>query len=163
MMIMNCMISADMEFRLVCLVRRYKNTPADRIKLVEFYESNVEQAIYWLRSISIEPLIGHIKSVFRIDLLPVRGYDRTCASVLLSVLLYQILVYYNCKTNKYNPMVIKNMLRTSTFITYYVNITIFVNWNMTQSHVYIIKNYNIGEDKISENQYYYNIIIFNFF
>jgi hypothetical protein len=101
-----------MDFRLVCAVQRYKNTSADRIKLVEFYESKVGQVIYSLRSISIEPLIGHIKSMFRIDPLPVRGYDRACASVLLSVLLYQILVYYNCKTNKDNPMAIKYMLGT---------------------------------------------------
>jgi len=105
-------LSNSMEFRLVCPVRRYKNTSADRIKLVEFYESNVGQAIYSLRSISIEPLIGHIKSTFRIDPLPVRGYDRARAIVLLSVLLYQILVYYNCKTNKDNPMAIKYMLGT---------------------------------------------------
>jgi hypothetical protein len=66
-----------------------------------------------LRGKSIEPpLIEHIKSVFRIDPLPVRGYDRACALVLLSVLLYQILVYYNCKTNKDNPMAIKYMLGT---------------------------------------------------
>ena len=105
-------LSRDMGFQLVCPVQRYENTPADRIKLVEFYESNIGQAIYSLRSISIEPLIEHIKSVFRIDPLPVRGYDKACAAVLLSVLLYQILVYYNCKTNKKNPRAIKYMLGT---------------------------------------------------
>lgn len=105
-------LSTNMGFQLVCPVKRYKNTPADRIKLIEFYESDVGQAIYSLRNISIEPLIGHIKSAFRIDPLPVRGYDRACVSVLLSVLLYQILVYYNCKTNKDNPMAIKYMLGT---------------------------------------------------
>ncbi len=60
-------LSTDMGFRLVCPVQRYKNTPADRIKLIEFYESNVRQTIYLLRSTSIEPLIGHIKSAFRIE------------------------------------------------------------------------------------------------
>ena len=70
------------------------------------------QAIYSLRSKSIEPLIEHIKSVFRIDPLPVRGYDRVCAIVRLSVQLYQILVYYNCKTDRDNPMAIKYMLGT---------------------------------------------------
>jgi hypothetical protein len=44
--------------------------------------------LFALRGKSIEPLIEHIKSVFRIDPLPVRGYDRACALVLLSVLLY---------------------------------------------------------------------------
>ena len=96
-------LSKGMGFQLVCPVQTYENTTANRIKLVEFYESNVGQAIYSLRSISIKPLIEHIKSVFRIDPLPVRGYDRTCAILLLSVLLYQLLVYYNCKTNKDNP------------------------------------------------------------
>ncbi len=105
-------LSTDMGFQLVCPVKRYENTSADRIKLVEFYESNIGQAIYSLRSISIEPLIQHIKSAFRIDPLPVRGYAKGCAIVLLSVLLYQILVYYNCKTNKDNPRAIKYMLGT---------------------------------------------------
>ena len=57
----------------MCPVQRYENTPVDRIKLVEFYESNDGQAIYSLRSKSIEPLIEHIKSVFMIDPLPIRG------------------------------------------------------------------------------------------
>ncbi len=105
-------LSNNMGFQLVCPVKRYKNTPTDRIKLIEFYESNVGQAIYSLRSISIEPLIGHIKSVFRIDPLPVRGYNKACAIVVLSVLLYQILVYYNCKTNKNNLREIKYMIGT---------------------------------------------------
>lgn len=105
-------LSTDMEFRLVCPVQRYKNTHPDRIKLAEFYESNVGQTIYSLRSTSIEPLIGHIKSAFRVDPVPVRGYDKVCAIVLLSVLVYQILVYYNCKTNKKNHTAIKYMLGT---------------------------------------------------
>ena len=105
-------LSTELGFRLVCPVQRYKNTPADRIKLIKFYKSKVGQAIYSLRSTSIEPLIGHIKSAFRIDPLPVRGYDIGRAIVLLSVLLYQILVYYNCKTDRDNPMAIKYMLGT---------------------------------------------------
>ena len=88
-----------MKFQLVCPIQGYKNTTIGRIKLIEFYESKVEQAIYSL-SISLEPLIEHIKSMFRIDPLPVRGYANACAIVLLSLLLYQIIVYYNCKTDK---------------------------------------------------------------
>ena len=105
-------LSKNMGFQLVCPVQRYENTPIERIERVEFYESELGQAIYSWRCKSIEPLIEHIKSVFRIDPLPVRGYDRACASVLLSVLLYQILVYYNCKTKKDNPRAIKYMLGT---------------------------------------------------
>ncbi len=97
---------------LVCPVERYENTPKKRLDLVCFYQSVLGQAIYSPRRISIEPLIEHIKSVFRIDPLPARGFHKVSAIVLLSVLLYQIMVYYNCKTDTINPKSIKYMLGT---------------------------------------------------
>ena len=97
-------------FQLVCPVQRYEHTPADRLELIQFYESELGQAIYSWRSKSIAPLIEHIKSVFRIDPLLVRGYQMSAGIVLLSVLLYQIIVYYNCKTRKEHPKAIKHML-----------------------------------------------------
>jgi hypothetical protein len=87
-------------FQLVCPVRKYKNTPVERLKLVDFYQSALGQVIYSRRRTSIEPLIEHIKSTFRIDPVPVRGYDNVRGIILLSVQLYQILVYYNCKVLK---------------------------------------------------------------
>ena len=93
-------LSMGKGFQLVCPVRRYKNTPEARLKLVDFYESALGQVIYSKRSTSIEPLIEHIKSVFRIDPVPVRGFDKVRSILLSSILLYQILVYYNCKTQK---------------------------------------------------------------
>lgn len=93
-------LSMTKGFQLVCPVRRYKNTPEKRRKLVEFYESALGQVIYSRRKISIEPLIEHIKSAFRIDPVPVKGLDKVRGIVLLSVLMYQILVYYNYKVRK---------------------------------------------------------------
>jgi transposase len=93
-------LSMTKGFQLVCPVRRYKNTPEKRRKLVELYESALGQVIYSRRKISIEPLIEHIKSAFRIDPVPVKGLDKVRGIVLLSVLMYQILVYYNCKVRK---------------------------------------------------------------
>ncbi len=83
---------------LVCPVERYENTPKERLELVCFYQSVLGQAIYSQRRISIEPLLEHIKSVFRIDPLPARGFHKVSAIVILSVLLYQLIEYYNCKT-----------------------------------------------------------------
>jgi len=84
---------------------------SERFELVCFYESELGQVIYSQRRISIEPpLIEHIKSIFRIDQLSVRGFHKVSAIVLLSVLLYQIMVYYNWKTEKINPKSIKYML-----------------------------------------------------
>ena len=104
-------LSTNRGYALVCPVQRYEHTPADRLELIQFYESELGQAIYSLRSKSIEPLIEHIKSVFRIDSLQVRGYQKASGIVLLSVLLYQILVYYNYKTRcSQRPNAIKHML-----------------------------------------------------
>ncbi len=98
---------------LVCpVVERYESTLKERLELVCFYQSILGQAIYSHRKISVEPLIEHIKSAFRIDPLPARGFNSVSAIVLLSVLLYQIMVYYNCKTEKINPKSIKYMLGT---------------------------------------------------
>jgi hypothetical protein len=104
-------LSTKRGFELVCPVQRYEHTPADRLELIQFYESELGQAIYSWRSKSIEPLIEHIKSVFRIDPLPIIGYQKAAGIVLLSVLLYQILVYYNYKTRgSQQPKSIKHML-----------------------------------------------------
>ncbi|HXT84659.1 MAG TPA: transposase [Verrucomicrobiae bacterium] len=102
-----------LEIDLLCPpVERYESTSKKRLELVCFYQSNIGQEIYSRRRISIEPLIEHIKSVFRIDSLPARGFHAVSAIVLLSVLLYQIMVYYNCKTEKINPKSIKYILGT---------------------------------------------------
>lgn len=101
-----------LEIDLVCPITRYEHTPADRLELMHFYESEIGQAIYRWRSISVEPLIERIKSTFRIDPLPVRGYHRAAAVVLLSVLLYQLMVYHNCKTGADNPTSVKYMIGT---------------------------------------------------
>jgi Transposase DDE domain len=103
-------LSTKRGFELVCPVQRYKNTPNNRLELIEFYESELGQIIYSWRSKSIEPLIEHIKDIFKIDPLPVGGYQKAAGITLLSVLLYQIIVYYNCKTHKQHPRAIKHML-----------------------------------------------------
>ena len=104
-------LSIDKGFELVCPVSEiYNNTSSDRLQLIEFYNSELGQIIYSWRGISVEPLIEHIKDVFKIDPLPIRGYQKAAGLVLLSVLIYQIIVYYNCKTRKEHPKAIKHML-----------------------------------------------------
>ena len=93
-------LSLRIGIHLVYPVRRYRKTPEERLKLIDFYESPLGQVIYSKRSTSIEPLIEHIKSVFRIDPVPARGYEKVRGIVLLAVLLYQILVYYNYRIQK---------------------------------------------------------------
>jgi hypothetical protein len=104
-------LSIDRGFEMVCPVSEiYNHTSADRLHLINFYGSELGKAIHCWRGISVEPLIEHIKDVFKIDPLPVRGYQKAAGITLLSVLLYQIIVYYNYKTRKQHPKAIKHML-----------------------------------------------------
>jgi Transposase DDE domain len=104
-------LSTKRGFELVCPVSEiYNHTSNERLQLIEFYESKLGQVIYSWRGISVEPLIEHIKGVFKIDPLPIGGYRKAAGLVLLSVLIYQIIVYYNCKTRKEHPKAIKHML-----------------------------------------------------
>jgi hypothetical protein len=104
-------LSLERGFELVCPVSEiYNHTSSDRLQLINFYDSELGHTIHSWRSISVEPLIEHIKDVFKIDPLPVKGYQKASGMVLLSILLYQIIVYYNCKTHKQHPRVIKHML-----------------------------------------------------
>jgi len=48
---------------------------------MNFYDSELGQVIYFWRGISVEPLIEYIKDVFKIDPLPVRGYQKAAAIV----------------------------------------------------------------------------------
>ena len=93
-------LSIKKGFQLVGPVKRYKRTSEERLKLVDFYQSALGQVVYSRRSTSIEPLIEHIKSVFRIDPGPVRGLENVRGIILLVVSLYQIIIYYNCKVLK---------------------------------------------------------------
>ena len=82
-------------FLLVFPLQRYEHTiDNDRLALSQFHQSEFGQHVYSQRSISVEPLIEHMKDMFAIDPLPVRGFYKARSIVLLSVLLYQVMVYY---------------------------------------------------------------------
>ena len=109
-------LSINRGFELICPVQRYEHTtPADRLELIQFYESELGQAIYSWRSKSIEPLIEHLKSVFRIDPLPVRGYQKA-AGIVLFLRSYCI---KSLSTTIIKPDAIKNQKQSN--ICYVVN------------------------------------------
>ncbi len=87
-------LSREKGYELVCSIGRYESTHPDRVEHF-FYESELGQLVYSWRSRSIEPLFEQMKDAFGIDPLPVMGLDGAESMVLLSVLLYQLMVYYN--------------------------------------------------------------------
>ncbi len=93
-------LSRGRGFELVCPISRYESTPPERVELIQFYESELGQLVYSWRMKSIEPLIEQVKDVFGIDPLLVRGFVKAESIVLLSVLLFQVMVYYNRVTGR---------------------------------------------------------------
>lgn len=102
-------LSRQRGFELVCPIVRYESTSGERLELIHFYESELGQLIRSWRSKSVEPLFEQIKDVFGIDPLQVRGYHPAEGIVLLSVLLYQVMVYHNHLTGR-PPRALKHML-----------------------------------------------------
>ena len=96
--------------RLITPIKQYPRTPPERIKLVDFYNSNEGQELYSQRKISIEPLFEIIKDTFGIRTVPVKGLSNVKSFVLICVLVYQLAVYYNCTTKVKNPRIVKRML-----------------------------------------------------
>ncbi len=96
--------------RLVCPVKKYKSTPAERLELVEFYNSKEGQRIYANRKVSVEPLFECLKETFGIGTLTVRGLEMSASFVLSCVFVYQIAVYYNCIVGSDRPRCVKHML-----------------------------------------------------
>jgi len=102
--------SKESNLRPVCPIKKYDSTPPERLKLVEFYDSEEGQKIYSNRKISIEPLFEIIKSTFDIRTVPVHGVEKSSSLVLLCVFVYQIAVYRNCVTGAENLRQVKCML-----------------------------------------------------
>lgn len=105
-------LSRNRGFELVCPISRYENTPPERLELIHFYESELGHLIYSWRSKSVEPLIEHIRDVFGIDPVLVRGLHQAESITLLSVLLYQVMVYYNHLTGRTPLRALKHMLES---------------------------------------------------
>lgn len=102
--------SKERNLRLICPIKKYDSTPPNRLNLVEFYESEEGQSIYADRKISIEPLFDRIKDTFGIRVSPVKSFENVKSFVLVCVLVYQLMVYYNCITGMENPRIVKRML-----------------------------------------------------
>jgi len=102
--------SENNNMRLLCPIKAYDSTPPERLKLVDFYNSEIGQELYRDRKISIEPLFEIIKDTFNIRTVPVKGFDNVKSFVLICVLVYQLAVYYNCVIGIENPRIVRRML-----------------------------------------------------
>ncbi len=46
-------LSNDLGFQLVCPIRKYRNTPSERLDLIDFHESAIGQVVYSQRDVNL--------------------------------------------------------------------------------------------------------------
>ena len=70
------------------------------MEIADFCESALGQVVYSKGSTPIEPLIGHIKSTFRIDSSPVRGYESKRCHTAVRIALSEIAYYTTARCKR---------------------------------------------------------------
>ena len=80
---------------LITPMKRHKNMNPERKKYLKLYRSKIGRRRYSQRSKTIEPLIGHIKELFDIEKLKIKGLENVQSFLSLCVWIYQTLIYYN--------------------------------------------------------------------
>jgi hypothetical protein len=80
---------------LITPMKRHRNMNPERKKYLAIYISKTGRKIYSQRSKTIEPLFGHIKELFGIERLSLKGLKNVQSFLSLCVWTYQTLVYYN--------------------------------------------------------------------
>lgn len=80
---------------LITPMKRHKNMNPERRRYLNLYRSKMGRKRYSQRSKTIEPLYGHIKELFDIEKLKVKGLKNVKSFLSLCVWIYQTLIYYN--------------------------------------------------------------------
>ena len=80
---------------LITPMKRYGHMRPERKKWPKFYRSKIGRKRYSQRTKTIEPLFSHIKGLFGIEKLVVKGLQNVQSFLSLCVWIYQTLIYYN--------------------------------------------------------------------
>lgn len=86
--------------RMLVPMEAFDNTPEWRLDYVEWYQSEKGQALYGRRKITVEPLFEKLKNIFDHRRSWMKGLKNNQGIMLLVVLCYQLLIYYNCKHDR---------------------------------------------------------------
>jgi Transposase DDE domain len=76
------------------------NTPPERIERATLFNDPDVREVFVLRKVSVEPFQGHLKSLFDLDQLPVKGLKNVRSLVLLATFLYNFLAWLNLLLNR---------------------------------------------------------------
>lgn len=80
---------------LITPMKRYRHMRPERKKWLKFYRSQIGRKRYSQRAKTIEPLFSHLKGLFNIEKLVMKGLQNVQSFLSLCVWIYQTLIYYN--------------------------------------------------------------------
>jgi hypothetical protein len=71
------------------------NTPPERIDRAELFNDPEVRELFTLRKVSVEPFQGHLKTLFDLEQLPVKGLNNVRSLVTLAAFVYNFLAWIN--------------------------------------------------------------------
>jgi hypothetical protein len=71
------------------------NTPLERIERAELFSDPEVRELFTLRKVSVEPFQGHLKTLFDLEQLPVKGLSNVRSLVTLAAFVYNLLAWLN--------------------------------------------------------------------
>ncbi len=80
---------------LITPMKRYGHMRPERKRWLKFYRSKIGRKRYTQRATTIEPLFSHLKGLFNIEKLVIKGLQNVRTFLSLCVWIYQTLIYYN--------------------------------------------------------------------
>jgi len=83
--------------RMLVPMEEHENTPEWRLDYVAWYQSEKGKALYARRKVTVEPMFEILKNIFDHRRSWMKGLKNNQAIMLLIVLCYQLLIYYNLK------------------------------------------------------------------
>jgi hypothetical protein len=85
---------------LITPIQVKKNTPLDRRERAALYNDPEVREVFALRKATVEPFQGHLKDLFGLEYLPLKGLANVRALVTCAALAYLLLVYLNYRLGR---------------------------------------------------------------
>ena len=88
------------EVSLLAPITVKENTPAERRERARLFHSHQAKEVYALRKTTVEPFQGHLKHLFGLEYLPVKGLLNIRALCTLATVAYSLLVSLNIRLQR---------------------------------------------------------------
>ena len=88
-------VSDERQISLIAPLDVKPNTPPERTERATLFNDPEVRGVFALRKVSVEPFQGHLKTLFDLEQLPVKGLKNVRSLVTLAVFVYNFLAWIN--------------------------------------------------------------------